>query len=95
MLSNSTRCTTGFVDPLLSQAYSPAAYPDHGSGLFVVGVEGTGALHLLALDHASGAAQIVATLDSGHPNVMASSSTVRRVCCGLAVMTAAGTKRQC
>lgn len=61
----------GFIDPLLNQPYAPAAYPDHGAGLFLVGVEGTGALHLLALDHASGAAHVLATLESGHPNVMA------------------------
>jgi hypothetical protein len=50
--------------------YDPADYPGHGTGLFVVGVEGTGDLHVLALDHATNTAAVIATVDSGHVGVM-------------------------
>jgi len=36
-------------------AYNPGDYPDHGTGLFFVGVEATGQIHAYALDHVTGA----------------------------------------
>ncbi|MEN9580756.1 MAG: hypothetical protein RJA70_3765 [Pseudomonadota bacterium] len=60
----------GFYDEFRAQPYNPAQYPGHGTGLFVVGVEGTGNLHLLALDHLTNTATIVATLSSGHVSIM-------------------------
>lgn len=60
----------GFGDNNLSKTYDPVDYPNHGTGLFVVGVEGTGDLHVLALDHTTNTGAVVATVDSGHVGVM-------------------------
>ena len=46
--------------------YVPAAYPNHGSGLFFVAVEATGELHAFALPQ-NGAPVLVTTLASGFP----------------------------
>jgi hypothetical protein len=60
----------GFIDSNTGVTYDPADYADHGTGLFVVGVEGTGDLHVLALDHVANTATVIATVDSGHVGVM-------------------------
>jgi len=60
----------GFFDELAIHAYDPAAYPDHGTGLFLVGLEGNGIVYAYALDQVSGAFQRIATIPSGHPGVM-------------------------
>jgi hypothetical protein len=61
---------SGFFDALKGKAYVPTDYPDHGTGLFVVGVEGTGMLHVLALNHATSAADILASMPSGQASIM-------------------------
>jgi len=61
---------SGFRDALLGEAYDPADYPDHGAGLFVLGVEGTGILHVVALDHVTDEAHVLSTVPSGHIGVM-------------------------
>ena len=53
-----------FFDEAHGRAYDPSAYPGHGSGLFFVGVEGTGIVYAYALDHVNGAFQRVATLQN-------------------------------
>jgi lamin tail-like protein/phytase-like protein len=55
----------GFVDQSTSTAYSPATYPNHGSGLYVVAVEDTGDLIAFALDSDGTTSHKVATIDSG------------------------------
>lgn len=69
----------GLVDQSTSQAYDPADYPAHGTGLYVVAVEGTGLLYVVALDQTSAvqeSAHLVATIDpqlktnAGPPGVM-------------------------
>jgi hypothetical protein len=60
----------GFRDARLSKPYAPADYPNHGTGLFAVGVEGTGNVHVLALDHAGGAAFVLATFSGQLASVM-------------------------
>lgn len=40
----------GFFDDAKGHAYNPADYPLHGTGLFLVGVEGTGSVHVYALN---------------------------------------------
>lgn len=69
----------GLVDQSTTEAYDPADYPAHGTGLYVVAVEGTGLLHLLALDQTAAVqetAHLVATIDpqlrtnAGPPGVM-------------------------
>jgi len=61
----------GFVDQALNKSYSPADYPNHGTGLFLVGVESTGMIHAYALNHATGGFTRVASFPSGFPGVMA------------------------
>lgn len=61
----------GFKDEATGTAYTPATYPNHGAGLFVVGVEQTGELRAYALDLTTGAGTRVATFPSGFSKVMA------------------------
>lgn len=60
----------GFVDDAKQHAYVPSEYPDHGSGLFFVGVEETGKLYGLALNHADGTSKLVATVTTSNEGVM-------------------------
>ncbi|MBL8952001.1 MAG: hypothetical protein JNK82_14555 [Myxococcaceae bacterium] len=60
----------GFRDTRLAKAYAPADYPNHGGGLFVVGVESTGLLYLYALNHGDSTALRVASVSSGMPAIM-------------------------
>ena len=60
----------GFVDTHLNKPYDPADYPNHGNGLFFVGVEATGAVHVYALDLTGTNFTRLATFTSGFPSVM-------------------------
>lgn len=60
---------SGFRDSARGERYDPAHYPDHGSGLFVVGLEANGALYVLALDHRTQQATLVTTVRTGRPAV--------------------------
>ncbi|MEA2696428.1 MAG: hypothetical protein QOI66_699, partial [Myxococcales bacterium] len=60
----------GFVDESAGRAYDPAQYPEHGTGLFFVGLESNGVIYAYALNHATGAFTRVATIASGNPGVM-------------------------
>jgi len=60
----------GFVDQSKGAAYSPGAYPGHGSGLFFVGLETNGVIYAYALDQAGGAFTRIATISSGLGAVM-------------------------
>ena len=69
----------GLVDRSTTEAYDPADYPAHGTGLYVVAVEGTGLLYVLALDQTAAvqeSAHLIATIDpqlrtnAGPPGVM-------------------------
>ncbi|MDP2292833.1 MAG: lamin tail domain-containing protein [Actinomycetota bacterium] len=62
---------SGFVDQTTGAAYDPAAYPDHGDGLFLVAVEATGGIYAYELDHSDGTFTRLATIVSGFPGVMA------------------------
>jgi hypothetical protein len=42
--------------------YDPARYPGHGTGLILVGIEATGAIHAYALDHVGGGFTRIATI---------------------------------
>ncbi|MCL8249943.1 lamin tail domain-containing protein [Aeromicrobium fastidiosum] len=55
----------GFVDQSTSKPYVPSDYPLHGTGLYVVAVEDTGALHAFALDSTGGTSHRIATISSG------------------------------
>jgi len=52
------------------QPYNPARFADHGGGVFLVGVEGTGNIHVYALNHADDSFLRLATFSSGLPAVM-------------------------
>lgn len=59
----------GFVDQSTGLTYDPGLYPDHGTGLFFVGVEANGLIFAYALDSTGGFHRI-ATIDSGFIGVM-------------------------
>jgi hypothetical protein len=58
----------GFFDESTQAAYAPAAYPDHGSGVFLVSRDDTGVIYGYVLDHQAGRARRVATVDSEQPS---------------------------
>jgi len=60
----------GFVDQVTGVAYDPASYPNHGTGLFFVGLEANGAVYAYALDLAGSSFTRVATISSGFVGVM-------------------------
>jgi hypothetical protein len=60
----------GFFDEATHAKYDPAVYPNHGGGLFFVGVEGNGFIYAYALDHATSGFVRVATFFSGQSGVM-------------------------
>ncbi|MBC7842171.1 MAG: hypothetical protein H7099_07655, partial [Gemmatimonadaceae bacterium] len=60
----------GFFDESKGRAYSPADYPNHGDGLFFVGVEANGLIYAYALDHTTGSYTRVASFTSGYPGIM-------------------------
>ena len=60
----------GFYDEARSAVYQPALYPDHGDGLFFVGVEQNGRIYAYALNHANGSFTRVASFASGFAGVM-------------------------
>lgn len=57
------------TDAPAAALYNPADYPNHGSGLFFVGVEQDGRIIAYALDQTSNTATRVATIASGFPNI--------------------------
>ena len=44
----------GLLDENAGAKYNPAAYPDHGAGLFFVGIEQNGQIIAYALNHKTG-----------------------------------------
>jgi hypothetical protein len=59
-----------FLDEAMNAGYDPSQYPDHGTGLFFVGVENTGMVFGFALDQSGGTFHRVAAVSSGHSSVM-------------------------
>ena len=59
-----------FYDSAAAKTYNPADYPNHGTGLFLVGVEGNGQVYAYALNQTNGTFTRVATFASGFPSVM-------------------------
>lgn len=60
----------GFLDERTNQPYVAANYPNHGDGLFFVGVEATGTIYVYALEQSSNVATRIATFTSGFPQIM-------------------------
>lgn len=50
---DSALVAAGFFDPHAGHLYNPADYPNHGTGLFFVGLETNGVIYVYALDHAT------------------------------------------
>jgi hypothetical protein len=50
--------------------YNPGEYPNHGEGLFFVGVEANGVIYAYALDHVGGGFTRIATIASTLAGVM-------------------------
>ena len=59
-----------FQDEHTKAAYDPAKYPNHGTGLYFVGLEGNGKIYAYALDQSGKKYTRVATIDSGFPTIM-------------------------
>jgi hypothetical protein len=62
--------STNFFDEAANAIYNPNRYPDHGTGLFFVGHEGSGSIFGYALDHNTGAFTRIAMVASGNTGVM-------------------------
>jgi hypothetical protein len=60
----------GFYDEASKAVYDPSAYANHGTGIFLVGVEDTGMIYGFALNHSTGAFKRVVTFSSGQEGVM-------------------------
>jgi hypothetical protein len=60
----------GFFNESKNRAYDPAEYPNHGTGLFFVGMEANGLIFAYALNHADGSFTRIATIVSGFAGVM-------------------------
>ena len=60
----------GFFDESTGSTYAPANYPNHGTGLFFVGVEANGTIYAYALNHATSAFVRIATVTTGLAGVM-------------------------
>lgn len=50
-------------------AYNPANYPNHGTGLFFVGLEANGTVYAYALNHATGGVTRVVDRPAGMANL--------------------------
>ena len=64
-IPDSALVAAGFFDEAANTIYNPASYPNHGNGLFFVGLEANGAIYAYALDHVTGGFTRVATITSG------------------------------
>jgi hypothetical protein len=60
----------GFFDESAGHDYAPSDYPEHGGGVFFLGVEQTGGLYGFVLDHEGGGATLVANVVTRFPGVM-------------------------
>ncbi len=70
-LPDSYLTANGFFDESKNHAYNPSEYPNHGTGLFFVGLEANGNIYGYALDHSgNGAFTRVATIVTGLTGVM-------------------------
>jgi len=69
-MPDSMLVANAFVDASTNQLYRPSNYPDHGTGLFFVGLEADGNVYAFALNHATSTAKRVATIVTGFIAVM-------------------------
>ncbi|MDI6023214.1 lamin tail domain-containing protein [Leucobacter sp. UT-8R-CII-1-4] len=57
----------GFIDENTGEAYDPARYPGHGTGVFFLALEKNGHLYAYTLNNIDGGFQRIATIDTGMP----------------------------
>jgi hypothetical protein len=69
-IPDSVLVAKGFRDEAQAAPYNPVVYPNHGTGLFFVGLEANGLIYAYALDQTGGTFHKVATIASGFPKVM-------------------------
>jgi len=69
-IPDSMLVANGFIDEPRARAYAPADYPNHGTGIFFVGVEANGVIYAYALNHVTNVATRVATIVTAFPGVM-------------------------
>jgi hypothetical protein len=70
-ISDAYLTSSNFFDENKNHAYNPAEYPNHGTGLFFVGLEANGNIYAYALDHSgNGAFNRIATVTTGLAGVM-------------------------
>ena len=69
-IDDSYLVSQNFFDEAKGHTYNPADYPNHGTGLFFVGIEGNGVVYVYALDQTGSNYSRVATISSGFPSVM-------------------------
>ena len=60
----------GFMDDVRGKKYDPADYPNHGNGLFFVGIELDGRIAAYALNQSTGTSDMVQSVSSGFPGIM-------------------------
>lgn len=60
----------GFIDESKQQPYNPANYPNHGTGVFFIGLEANGIIYGYVLDQSGSGFTKVATITSEFPGVM-------------------------
>lgn len=65
LVPDSYLTANGFLDESTGATYSPANYPNHGNGIFFVGLESNGMVYAYALNHANNTYTRVATFFSG------------------------------
>ncbi|MEP6619723.1 MAG: lamin tail domain-containing protein [bacterium] len=57
----------GFLDVSAGHLYNPAEYPNHGGGLFFVGLEGNGVIYVYALNHVTNGFSRITSVSTGFP----------------------------
>ena len=62
---------SSFFDAAAGHTYDPSQYPNHGTGLFFVGLEANGVIYAYALDHVGGGFTRIATIATGDASVKA------------------------
>jgi len=69
-ISDAFLVSKNFFDETKNHTYNPSEYPNHGTGLFFVGLEANGIIYAYALDQAGTVFNRVATIMSGQTGVM-------------------------
>src|SRR5262249_21665031 len=59
-----------FFDETKNHTYNPDEYPNHGTGLFFIGLEANGVIYAYALNQAGTSFNRIATITSGFTGVM-------------------------